>query len=50
MQAVKAVNNMLRSVAVSLCAAAEGFTTLKAHGVNLNQALQCINASSGKVQ
>ena len=44
--AVKAVNNML--MAVSLCAAAEGFTTLKAHGVNLNQALQCINASSGK--
>ncbi len=35
-------------MAVSLCAAAEGFTTLKAHGVNLNQALQCINASSGK--
>nr|WP_315278745.1 NAD(P)-dependent oxidoreductase [uncultured Acinetobacter sp.] len=44
--AVKAVNNML--MAVSLCAAAEGFTALKAHGVNLNQALQCINASSGK--
>ncbi|MHA3892767.1 NAD(P)-dependent oxidoreductase [Acinetobacter sp. GXMZU3951] len=44
--AVKAVNNML--LAVNLCAAAEGFTTLKAHGVNLNEALDCINASSGK--
>lgn len=44
--AVKAVNNML--LAVNLCAAAEGFSTLKAHGVNLNQALACINASSGK--
>ncbi len=44
--AVKAVNNML--MAVHLCAAAEGFTTLKAHGVNLNEALDCINASSGK--
>lgn len=44
--AVKAVNNML--LAVHLCAAAEGFTTLKAHGVNLNEALDCINASSGK--
>lgn len=44
--AVKAVNNML--LAVHLCAAAEGFSTLKAHGVNLNGALQCINASSGK--
>lgn len=44
--AVKAVNNML--MAVHLCAAAEGFTTLKAHGVNLNAALDCINASSGK--
>ena len=44
--AVKAVNNML--LAVHLCAAAEGFTTLKAHGVNLNEALECINASSGK--
>ncbi len=28
--------------------AAEGFTTVKAHGVNLNQALQRINASSGE--
>lgn len=44
--AVKAVNNML--MAVNLCAAAEGFTALKAHGVNLNEALDCINASSGK--
>lgn len=44
--AVKAVNNML--MAVNLCAVAEGFTTLKAHGVNLNEALNCINASSGK--
>lgn len=44
--AVKAVNNMM--MAVHLCAAAEGFTTLKAHGVNLQQALTCINASSGK--
>ena len=44
--AVKAVNNML--LAVNLCSVAEGFTTLKAHGVNLNEALDCINASSGK--
>lgn len=44
--AVKAVNNML--LAVNLWSVAEGFTTLKAHGVNLNQALECINASSGK--
>lgn len=44
--AVKAVNNMM--AAVHLCAAAEGFTTLKAHGVDLSQALACINASSGK--
>lgn len=44
--AVKAVNNML--MAVNLCAVAEGFTTLKAHGVELNEALDCINASSGK--
>ncbi|WP_173910644.1 NAD(P)-dependent oxidoreductase [Acinetobacter sp. Marseille-Q1618] len=44
--AVKAINNMM--MAVHLCAAAEGFTTLKAHGVNLNEALACINASSGK--
>ena len=26
----------------------EGLSTLKAHGVNLNEALDCINASSGK--
>ena len=44
--AVKAVNNMM--MAVHLCAAAEGFTALKAHGVNLSEALDCINASSGK--
>ena len=44
--AVKAVNNML--MAVNLCAATEGLSTLKAHGVNLNKALDCINASSGK--
>ena len=44
--AVKAVNNML--MAVNLCAALEGFGTLKAHGVDLNSALACINASSGK--
>ncbi|WP_180084922.1 NAD(P)-dependent oxidoreductase [Acinetobacter sp. YH12145] len=44
--AVKAVNNML--MAVNLCAVAEGFTTLKAHGVDLHEALDCINASSGK--
>ncbi len=44
--AVKAINNMM--MAVHLCAAAEGFTTLKAHGVNLDAALDCINASSGK--
>ncbi|RYY78934.1 MAG: NAD(P)-dependent oxidoreductase [Moraxellaceae bacterium] len=44
--AVKAVNNML--LAVNLWAAAEGFTTLKAHGVDMQGALNCINASSGK--
>ncbi len=44
--AVKAVNNML--MAVNLCAVAEGFSTLKAHGVSLHAALDCINASSGK--
>lgn len=44
--AVKAINNML--LAVNLCSVAEGFSTLKAHGVNLNAALDCINASSGK--
>ncbi|WP_026470310.1 NAD(P)-dependent oxidoreductase [Alkanindiges illinoisensis] len=44
--AVKAVNNML--LAVNLWAAAEGFSALKAHGVDLQGALACINASSGK--
>lgn len=44
--AVKAINNML--LAVNLWAVAEGFTTLKANGVNLANALTCINASSGK--
>lgn len=44
--AVKAVNNML--MAVNLWSVAEGFTTLKAHDVNLDEALACINASSGK--
>lgn len=44
--AVKAVNNML--MAVNLCAVAEGMTTLKAHGVSIDAALNCINASSGK--
>jgi len=44
--AVKAINNMM--MAIHLCAAAEGFTTLKAHGVDLHAALDCINASSGK--
>ena len=44
--AVKAINNML--LAANLLAVAEGFSTLKAHGVNLDAALQCINASSGK--
>lgn len=44
--AVKAVNNML--LAVNLWSVAEGFSTLKAHGVDLTEALDCINASSGK--
>lgn len=44
--AVKAINNML--LAVNLCAVTEGLTTLKAHGIELNSALECINASSGK--
>lgn len=44
--AVKAINNML--LAVNLWSVAEGFTTLKAHGVDLSEALECINASSGK--
>ena len=44
--AVKAINNML--LAVNLWSVAEGFSTLKAHGVDLQEALECINASSGK--
>lgn len=44
--AVKAVNNML--MAVHLCAACEGASTLKSHGVNLQEAFECINASSGQ--
>ncbi|OTG82531.1 3-hydroxyisobutyrate dehydrogenase [Acinetobacter sp. ANC 4558] len=44
--AVKAINNML--LAVNLWSVAEGFSVLKAHGVDLNEALDCINASSGK--
>lgn len=44
--AVKAINNML--LAVNLWAVAEGFSTLKSHGVNLENALTCINASSGR--
>lgn len=44
--AVKAINNML--LAVNLWAAAEGFSTLKAHGVDMHGALKCINASSGR--
>lgn len=35
-------------LAVNLWSVSEGFTTLKAHGVDLHQALECINASSGK--
>lgn len=44
--AVKAVNNML--LAIHLCAACEGASTLKSHGVNLKEAFDCINASSGQ--
>lgn len=44
--AVKAINNML--LAVNLWSVSEGFSTLKAHGVDLHEALECINASSGK--
>jgi len=44
--AVKAINNML--LAVNLWSVTEGFSTLKAHGVNLDAALNCVNASSGK--
>lgn len=44
--AVKAVNNLL--LAVNLMAAAEGLSILKKHRVDLQAALTCINASSGK--
>lgn len=44
--AVKAVNNTL--LAANLWAAAEGLTVLKSHGVALDSALNCINASSGQ--
>ena len=44
--AVKAVNNTL--MATHLWALAEGLTILKAKGVNLSSALNCINHSSGK--
>ena len=43
---VKAVNNTL--LAAHLWAAAESFSVLKEQGVDLNAALACINASSGK--
>lgn len=44
--AVKAVNNTL--MATHLWVLAEGLTLLKAKGVDLSAALNCINASSGK--
>ncbi len=44
--AVKAINNTL--LAANLLAAAEGLSVLKAHGVQLDAALACINASSGR--
>jgi 3-hydroxyisobutyrate dehydrogenase len=44
--AVKAVNNTL--MATHLWALAEGLSVLKAHGVNLHSAINCINHSSGK--
>lgn len=44
--AVKAVNNTL--MATHLWALAEGLTVLKAKGVDLSAALNCINHSSGK--
>lgn len=44
--AVKAVNNMM--MAIHLCAACEGASTLKSHGVNVQEAFECINASSGQ--
>lgn len=43
---VKAINNTL--MATHLWALAEGLTVLKAKGVELTAALNCINASSGK--
>lgn len=43
---VKAINNTL--MATHLWALAEGLTTLKATGVDLQAALNCINASSGQ--
>ncbi|CAI3154440.1 2-(hydroxymethyl)glutarate dehydrogenase [Acinetobacter calcoaceticus] len=44
--AVKAVNNTL--MATHLWALAEGLCVLKAYGVNLHSAINCINHSSGK--
>lgn len=44
--AVKAVNNFM--LAANLLAAAEGLSILRAQGVDLENALTCINASSGK--
>lgn len=44
--AVKAVNNAL--LAVNLWSAGEGLSILKSHGVDLSNALACINASSGQ--
>ena len=44
--AVKAVNNLL--LAINLWGAGEGLSILKANGVSLPEALQCINASSGR--
>lgn len=44
--AVKSVNNTL--MATHLWALAEGLTILKAHDINLNSALNCINHSSGQ--
>ena len=51
--AIQAFGKLIKHVGESgagfaVKAVAEGFTTLKAHGVNLNEALDCINASSGK--
>lgn len=44
--AVKAINNTM--MAANLWAACEGLSILKAHGVDLAPALNCINASSGQ--